>query len=53
MIITLEIKTTKEIKDIEDRIAGRIYSMEGIETVKVVSIFKNYQQVSQDKRSEK
>lgn len=53
MIITLQIITTKEIKDIEDKIAGRIYSMEGIDDVTVLEVYENYKRVEQPNRSDK
>lgn len=33
MIVAFEITTSKEIKDLHDKIAARIYSMDGIESV--------------------
>lgn len=36
MLITLEVTTNKEITDLEDKIMGRIYSMDGVEDVQLV-----------------
>lgn len=36
MLITLEITTSKEILDLEDKIMGRIYTMDGVEDVRLV-----------------